>query len=144
MNARLGLPRQDHRLDKLLSIPLHQHIELREADRSDPLKGLVLMVGPQVLNNSELLHGGIVATCLDVAAAYAIFPQLADEEVVLTNSLAISYLRPVPVGTKIWARANVVRRGRATAFLQSQVGVGDKLIATAQIVKTIVTVTEGD
>jgi uncharacterized protein (TIGR00369 family) len=128
----------------LLSTPLHQHIGLRAADLSDPSQGLVLMVEPQVLNNSELMHGGMVATCLDAVAAYAIFPQLADNEVVLTNSLTISYLRPVPVGTQIWARAKVVRRGRATAFLQSEVGMGDKLIATAQIVKTIVTITDED
>lgn len=139
MSAGLRQPRQDHRLDLLLLTPLHQHMGLRAADLSDPSQGLVLSVEPQVLNNSDLMHGGIIATCLDVAAAYAIFPQLADNEIVLTNSLTISYLRPVPLGAQIWARARVVRRGRATCFLQSEVGMGDKLVATAQIVKAIVT-----
>lgn len=144
MSAGLRPPRQDHRLDVLLSTPLHQHIGLREADPRDPLQGLVLTVEPQIVNNSELMHGGIVAVCLDVAAAYAVFPQLASNEVVLTNSLAISYIRPVPMGTLVWARAKIVRRGRATAFLQSEVGAEDRLIATAQIVKTIVTIRDED
>ena len=102
----------------------------------------MLEVGPDLVNNSMMLHGGMVATTLDVAAAYAIFPMLADHEVVLTNSLAISYLRPVPLGSLIWARAEVFRRGRATAFLRSEIGIEDKTVATAQVVKAIVSLEE--
>lgn len=130
---------QDHRLDVLMQTELHQHMGLRPVDLDDPEAGLVLEVAPSLVNNSQMLHGGLVATCLDVAAAYAIFPSLADNEVVLTNSLSISYLRPIPLGSEIWARAQVLRRGRATAFLRSEVGIGDKSAATAQIVKAIVT-----
>lgn len=130
---------QDHRLDRLMDTELHRHMGLREADIHDPTAGLVLEVTPALVNNSQMLHGGLVATALDVAAAYAIFPDLADNEVVLTNSLSISYLRPVPLGSTLWARAEVLRRGRATAFLRSNVGIGDKTVATAQVVKAIVT-----
>lgn len=86
-----------------------------------------------------MLHGGLVATALDAAAAYAVFPSLSDDEVVLTNSLSISYLRPVPVGSEMWARGQVLRRGRATVFMRSETGIGDTVVATAQIVKAIVT-----
>ena len=85
-----------------------------------------------------MLHGGLVATTLDVAAAYAIFPTLQDDEVVLTNSLAISYLRPAPIGSQLVARATILRRGRDTAFLRSDVWLGDRLVATAQVVKSVV------
>jgi uncharacterized protein (TIGR00369 family) len=130
---------QDHRLEVLMGTELHRHIGLRPADPDDPEAGLVLDVTPPLVNNSQMLHGGLVATCLDVAAAYAIFPILADNEVVLTNSLSISYLRPVPLASTVWARGRVLRRGRATAFLHSEVGIGEKIIATAQVVKAIVT-----
>ena len=130
---------QDHRLDVLMGTELHRHMGLREADPQDPGAGLVLDVTPELANNSQMLHGGLVATMLDVAAAYAIFPILADNEVVLTNSLSISYLRPVPVGSRVWARGDVLRRGQATAFLRSEVGIGDKTVAIAQVVKAIVT-----
>ena len=130
--------RQDHDLDVLLATPLHRHLGLRSADPGDAGAGLVLDVTPELVNNSRMLHGGLVATCLDVAAAYAIFPQLADDEVVLTNSLSISYLRPVPIGSRVHVRADVVRRGRATAFLESRMYLGDRPIASAQVVKSIV------
>lgn len=129
---------QDHRLDVLMRTALHQHMGLQPVDLDDPEAGLVLEVTPSLVNNSHMLHGGLVATCLDVAAAYAIFPILADNEVVLTNSLSISYLRPVPLGSTVWARGELLRRGRATAFLRSDVGIGEKAVATAQIVKAIV------
>lgn len=141
----IGRPRpqrQDHRLDVLMSTELHGYMGLEAADPTDPSRGLVLTVEPKIANNSHMMHGGMVATALDVAAAYAIFPQLRDDEVVLTNSLSISYLRPVPVGSMIWARATVLRRGRATAFLRSEVGIAEKLIAVAQVVKAIVTLEE--
>ena len=73
-----------------------------------------------------------------MAAAYAIFPLLADQEVVLTNSLSIAYLRPAPLGSVMRARAEVLRRGRATAFLRSEISIGERTVATAQIVKGIV------
>lgn len=140
MTSGAGRPAwQDHRLDVLMQTPLHRHLGLRPVDESRPEAGLYLEVTSALANNSEMLHGGLVATCLDVAAAYAIFPGLADDEVVLTNSLSISYLRPIPLGSTLWARGEVLRRGRATAFLRSEVGIGEKTVATAQIVKAIVT-----
>jgi uncharacterized protein (TIGR00369 family) len=142
VTARLRPQRQDHRLDVLMATPLHGYMGLHEVDPADPTRGLELTVDPKIANNSRMMHGGMVATALDVAAAYAIFPLLADDEVVLTNSLSISYLRPVPIGSSIWARAHVLRRGRATAFLRSEVGIGEKLVATAQVVKAIVTLEE--
>lgn len=130
--------RQDHDLEVLLSTPIHQHLGLRPADPERPEAGLVLEAAPELANNSGMLHGGLVATSIDVACAYAIFPSLADHEVVLTSSLAISYLRPVPVGSAVGIRAEVVRRGRSTAFLRADVVVGDRIVATAQVVKSIV------
>lgn len=129
--------KQDHRLDVLMATPLHIYMGLKEADHSDSSQGFVLTVDSKIANNSHMMHGGMVSTALDVAAAHAIFPTLADNEVVLTNSLTVSYLRPAPVGSTIWVRAEVLRRGRATAFLRSEAGIGEKLIATAQVVKAI-------
>lgn len=139
MSERLKPARQDHRLKTLMATPLHRHIGLREADPAEPARGLLITVEPHIANNSQMLHGGLVATALDAAAAYAVFPSLSDDEVVLTNSLSISYLRPVPVGSEMWARGQVLRRGRATVFMRSETGIGDTVVATAQIVKAIVT-----
>jgi uncharacterized protein (TIGR00369 family) len=134
--------RQDHRLDVLLGTPLHRHLGMRPVADDDPTAGLTFTVTDALINNSQMLHGGLVATSLDVAAAYAIFPVLAGHEVVLTNSLSISYLRPAPLGSVVVARAEVLRRGRATAFLRSELVVERRTVATAQLVKAIVALEE--
>lgn len=134
--------RQDHQLDVLLSTPIHRHLGIIPVDTGDPAAGVTFEVTAPLVNNSQMLHGGLVATTLDVAAAYAIFPTLADHEVVLTNSLSIAYLRPVPLGSVVVARAEILRRGRATAFLRSEVSVESRAVATAQIVKAVVTLEE--
>ena len=131
--------RQDHRLDVLMATPIHTYMGLREAEADNSATGLLLEVTPALVNNSGMMHGGLVATTLDVACAHAIFPQLADHEVVMTNSLSISYLRPAPLGSTLWIRAEVIRRGRATAFLRAEAGIGPKLVASAQVAKSIIT-----
>ena len=130
--------RQDHDLDVLLSTPVHQHMGLRAADPRDHDAGIVLEVIAELVNNSGMLHGGLVATSIDVACAYAIFPSLADHEVVLTNSLAVSYLRPIPLGSTVTVRAEIVRRGRSIAFLRADVLVDTRIMATAQVVKSVI------
>lgn len=129
---------QDHDLEVLLRTPLHQVMGIGAVEPHRPEAGITFRVTEALANNSRMLHGGLVATALDVAAAYAIFPTLQDQEVVLTNSLAISYLRPVPIGSELVARATILRRGRDTAFLRSDVWLGDRLVATAQVVKSVV------
>ncbi len=128
--------RQDHNLEVLLATPLHRHIGLRAVG---PANGLEMVAREDLANNSGMLHGGMVSTALDVACAYAIFPLLSDEEVVLTSSFSVSYLRPIPTGSTVGICAEVLRRGAATAFLRAEVTVGDRVAATAQVVKTIVT-----
>lgn len=132
-------PRQDHDLDVLLATPLHVYLGVRASDPSDHTQGLELTAREDLANNSGMLHGGMVSTCLDVACAYAIFPDLRPEEVVLTSSFAVSYLRPVPTGSTVRVRAVVLRRGAATAFLRADVTVEGRVVATAQVVKSIVT-----
>lgn len=133
---------QDHDLEVLLRTPLHEAMGIRAVDRVIPDAGVSFEVTDALATNSRMLHGGLVATALDVAAAYAIFPTLAAHEVVLTTSLAISFLRPAPIGSRLVARAEVVRRGRDTAFLRSEVWLGKRLVATAQVVKAVVDLDE--
>lgn len=139
MTVRSRPARQDHDLDVLLATGLHVYMGLHAVDRADPSQGLELAAREELANNSGMLHGGMVSTCLDVACAYAIFPDLTVDEVVLTSSFSVAYLRPIPTGSTIRVRAEVLRRGAATAFLRADVTVDGRIAATAQVVKTIVT-----
>lgn len=79
---------------------------------------------------SGVLHGGVTATIIDTAMAFAVRTHLADEESTATIDLIVHYLRPHTSGT-ITCIAKVVRAGKriftVSADVENEEG---KLIAT--------------
>ena len=79
---------------------------------------------------SGVLHGGVTATVIDTAMAFAVRTHLADQEFTATIDLTVHYLRPHTAGT-ITCTAKVVRAGKriftVSADVENEVG---KLIAT--------------
>lgn len=78
-----------------------------------------------------ILHGGVTATLIDTAMAFAIRPRLADDVRTATIDLTVHYLRPHVEGT-LTCIGRVVRAGRriftVAADVENEEG---KLIATA-------------
>jgi uncharacterized protein (TIGR00369 family) len=58
-----------------------------------------------------LLHGGVTASLIDTAAAFAIITTLAEAESTATVDLTIHYMRPLLSG-RLTAHARVLRAGR--------------------------------
>lgn len=78
-----------------------------------------------------VLHGGVTATLIDTAMAFAVRTHLKDSERSATIDLTVHYLRPHESG-RVTCTANVVRAGKriftVAADVQNEQG---KLIATA-------------
>ena len=70
------------------------------------------------LNINQVVHGGVYATILDTAMGGAVVTLLKSDEVTATTSLYIEFLRPAERGERLWARGEVVRRGRHLAFVE--------------------------
>jgi uncharacterized protein (TIGR00369 family) len=78
-----------------------------------------------------ILHGGITATLVDTAMAFAVVTHLAEGERASTIDLTIHYLRPHTTGT-VTCTAKVVRAGKRIFTLSADAVNGEgKLIATA-------------
>lgn len=79
---------------------------------------------------SGVLHGGVTATLIDTAMAFAVRTHLEDHEFTATIDLTVHYLRPHTSGT-VTCTAKVVRAGKRI-FTVSADAVNDdgKLIAT--------------
>ncbi len=79
---------------------------------------------------SGVLHGGVTATLIDTAMAFAVRTHLAEHEVTATIDLTVHYMRPHTTG-KVTCTAKVVRAGKriftVTADAENEEG---KLIAT--------------
>lgn len=79
---------------------------------------------------SGVLHGGVTATLIDTAMAFAVRTRLAMTEATATIDLTVHYLRPHMTG-KFICTAKVVRAGKRIFTVSADVhGSEGKLIAT--------------
>jgi uncharacterized protein (TIGR00369 family) len=84
-------------------------IELGEFERGAAT--LHLTVRDPLRQNRGVVHGGVTASLIDTAAAFAILTLLEADQSTTTVDLTIHYLRPILQG-RISARARVLRLGR--------------------------------
>jgi len=88
--------------------------------------------GPDHLQGHGVVCGGIIATMLDFALAFATLSRLDDGDSAVSVALNVSYLGAVQPGL-VNARAEVVTMGYRLAQAQAQLtDVEGKLLATAQ------------
>lgn len=74
------------------------------------------------LNGGGALHGGAMMTFADFAL-FAFAERIAGSNVV-TLSLAGDYMAPVPIGSRIECRGEVIKRTRTLIFVRGTVRVG--------------------
>ncbi len=126
------------RVASVFAIPLHRYLGITLLDADDPAAGIVLPVEQPVLNNVGVLHGGIIPALLDVACYLALLPQLDAGHNAVTHDVTASLVRPVSAGRRVEMRGEVVRRGRAVAFLRAEAQVDGVVVAYGQVTKTVV------
>jgi uncharacterized protein (TIGR00369 family) len=121
-----------------LNVPLLRFLGAEPVDSNHPAAGVSLVAGHQSLNAVDYLHGGVISTILDVAAYLSLLPDLADDEEAITHNLFVSYLSSLKAGASLTATGRVVHRGRRLAFVTSELREQARMIATAQVTKSIV------
>jgi len=92
---------------------------------------LLLPLRAELMRNDDIVHGGVMASLIDSAFAFAIIPILGEGERTVTVDLTIHYLRPLSNGVAR-AVARVVRAGRRVITVSADLfDENDKLAATA-------------
>ncbi|MEM9011663.1 MAG: PaaI family thioesterase [Pseudomonadota bacterium] len=97
---------------------------------------VTLSLGERHLNRHGVVHGGILASLLDIACGMTMAAELdrATLPPVTTVSMTANYLAPARAGT-LTARARITGGGRATKFLEAVVeDAAGTTIATASTV----------
>ena len=123
-----------------------EHRRIREAFESVPFAHLIgielgevtrgaatlhLAVRDDLRQNRGVVHGGVTASLIDTAAAFAILALLEPGQSTTTIDLTIHYLRPLLNG-RASARARVLRTGRRLIVVTVDVlGEAESLVATA-------------
>jgi uncharacterized protein (TIGR00369 family) len=125
------------RSDRALSVPLLRFLGASLADGSDGFWSIDLQRGANSLNAVDSLHGGVIATVLDVAAYLAVLPQLTAAEEAVTIAFSASYLAAAEGDELLRATGSFIRRTRHLAFAAAELRCQDRLLALATVTKVV-------
>jgi uncharacterized protein (TIGR00369 family) len=112
-------------------LPFAQLIGMRLVDLKPDEAAISIEMRDDLRQPSGVLHGGVTATLIDTAMAFAVRTRLGIDEGTATIDLTIHYLRPHLSGT-FTCTAKVVRAGKRIFTISAEVHNEEgKLIATA-------------
>ena len=115
----------------LHSLPFAKLIGMRLVDLRPDEAVISIEMRDDLRQPSGVLHGGVTATLIDTAMAFAVRTRLAIDEATATIDLTVHYLRPHITGV-FTCTAKVVRAGKRIFTVSADVmGSDGKLIATA-------------
>jgi uncharacterized protein (TIGR00369 family) len=117
---------------------LLDHLRHRSYDQ-DGVHVVELEVSDDILGPGGAVHGGIIASLVDRAGAYAIARD--SQRVVATSNMALNYLALADVGP-LRAVASSLRVGRQLGVVEVKVfdaGKDDRLVATALVTLSYLT-----
>lgn len=120
-----------------LAVPLLEFLAVKPVDERDPASGLSFPPKGNALNALGAPHAGALSTVLELAAYMALLPQLEDHEEAVTHQFSASYIARAAGEAALIARGNVLRRTRNLAFVSVKLRQQERLLATAQVTKSI-------
>jgi uncharacterized protein (TIGR00369 family) len=125
------------RSERALAVPLLRFLDASLADRADGFWSINLRWGRNALNAVDALHGGVIATVLDVAAYLAAAPHLATSEEAVTVAFSASYLAAAEPDRPLQASGEFIRRTRHVAFVTAELRSEERPLALATVTKAV-------
>ena len=119
-------------------LPFHVHCGLEILECADGRSRARFRTDPPVLNNTGILHGGILYALLDTAAYLAVASRLPADRNAVTNDLSVSLLRAVPADRVVELEGTCLKAGRRLAFAEARALVEGTLVGRAQVTKSVV------
>jgi uncharacterized protein (TIGR00369 family) len=125
-------PEEEQRLREAFErVPFAHLLQLELGEMKRGAATLHLEVRDDLRQNNGVVHGGVIASLVDSAAAFAVLTLLEKDQTSTTVDLTIHYLRPLLSGQST-AQARVVRAGRRIMVITVDVLDETKtLVATA-------------
>lgn len=121
----------------ILDVPLNRFIGLAVDAAEDGVARAHLDVQAHHLGFGSL-NACVLYALMDSLSLIALLPSLDAAEHAVTHDLHVSMMRPVGPGARCELKAEVVKRGRALAFIEASARVDGAVVATARVTKSIV------
>lgn len=110
-------------------IPCNRDLGLELIEAEDGVARLAWTPSERSVNGFGVVQGGYVTAAVDAAMAYALASATTQGEMFTTVTLTMTFHRPLaPEATEL--RAEVVRAGRRTAYVEATATAGERLIAS--------------
>lgn len=117
-------------IERLNALPFSKLIGMTMTDIRPNEAVIDLDVRDDLLQPGGILHGGVTASLIDTAMAFAVRTYLSHTEPTATIDLTVHYLRPISSGKAV-CTARVVRPGKRIFTVSAEVHNDEgKLIAT--------------
>ncbi len=107
-----------------------RRLAIRTVERSRAELRTEIDIGPEHHNPNGVAQGGVLYTVADSSMAGALHQHLETGESSATIEVKIVYTAPVRTGT-VTCTTRVLHRGRRVATLESEMHLGDRLVAKA-------------
>lgn len=131
-------PTREQILAAAQTFPLHAQFGLSLTHAADGVCRATVPVGPAHINLGGVVHGGVMYLLLDVVAWCAAVTVVPEGFNATTHDLHVSVLRPTPAGATLTFEARVRKLGRTLVFIDVEASIGDKLVASARVTKSLV------
>ena len=132
----------DEVTERLQGSPLHRFLGFRAVEITLEKCVLEMPIAPDAFGGTGNLHGGALATLIDVTSAMAASranPFDFETHSLVTADLHVRYLGRPSGGDSVRAEAKVVRAGRMLVVVETRVlDVNDKIIATGDFSSMLV------
>lgn len=128
------------RLEAVRNHPLHRHLGITDISSEDGKGRLLASVGENAVNPAGKYHGGVVYMLCDICAYCGLLSRLEDNTDAVTHDIQISILAGAERGDEVIFESEVIKLGRRLAFLETRARAGDRLIATAKVTKSLLSV----
>ncbi len=101
---------------------------VEKSDRTGAV--LKIEISQEHLQHMGYIHGGVISTLADNTGWFVLEPHLDKDQTAMTQELTVNYLHPGK-GKELRAVGTLVKIGKRTAFVTTELFCDDRLIATS-------------
>lgn len=125
-------------LARLADLPLHRFLGLQIGEVGEGHAELRMPPSPNTINAGGVVHGGVLYALLDAVCYVALWSGMRPDQNAVTHDLHVSVLRPAPTTAEVIFRGTIRQHGRGLVFADSEAWSEGKLVATARVTKSLV------
>jgi uncharacterized protein (TIGR00369 family) len=111
-------------------VPANRYLGFRLISHSAQEAVVEMEVSPDQVQETGVVHGGLLGGLADTAAVYVLYPHLAADQSMASIEFKLNFLRPATVDRgSLTAHATLLRRGRKVGVCDVELTQADVVVA---------------